>query len=204
MQLNKRYPSGQRVHFLYVFLFGFFAGIFLMNFCKASFLGETGFLDESFLYQMKYREVKGSLLFLYVLRKRMSLILFLMIFSTTYLGIVFSYGALVWTGFNAGMLMAAISIRYGFKGLFFIGTAIFPHYLFYIPAFIYLCNWCYVVCAILYFPAKVYEQTLYRGKKSMLLGKVGQAVCILAVVIIGAVLESYVNPFLVTGMLKIF
>ncbi len=57
MPVFKRYTSGQRIHLIYVFLFGFFSGVFLMNIWKSQLLTGTGFLDEEMLYQIKYTKI---------------------------------------------------------------------------------------------------------------------------------------------------
>lgn len=204
MNFTQRYTSEQRMHFIYVFLFGFFIGIFLMNFWKVPLLGDTGFLDENFLFQMKYTEIDAQLFFGYVLKKRTVFFLILVVFATTYLGIVVVHGALLWSGFSAGMLMAAIAIRYGFKGLLLMITLLFPHYLFYVPGFLILFQWCYSICTTVYFPNKVLEQNLYLNKKRFLVTKAMQVLILLVVVIIGTVFEGYVNPILVTNLLKYF
>lgn len=204
MPVFKRYTSGQRIHLIYVFLFGFFLGVFLMNIWKSQLLTGTGFLDEEMLYQIKYTKIDCHVFFLYVLKKRLTLFLMLALLATTYLGVAVTYGAFVWFGFSTGMFMAAVLIRYGLKGIMLIFAASMPQYLIYVPTFWFLLNWCYSICQILYFPGKIYEESRYRGKKALFLSKGFQLVLLLAVVIIGIVLESYVNPIVLSNLLKVF
>jgi len=206
MQWTKRYTSGQRIHFTYVFLFGFFVGAFIMNLWKSDFLTGAGFLDEEMLYQMKYTKIDSELFFFYVLKKRLFLFFIIALLATTYLGIVVTYGAILWFGFAGGMIMAAIAIRYGLKGIFLILASFLPHYILYIPAFFIMLNWCYRICCIMYFPARVYEQQsqIHRNKKMFWLRKGVQFLLLVMVVIIGILLESYVNPVFLTNLLKIF
>lgn len=204
MLLTKRYTSGQKIHLIYVFLFGFFLGVFLMNIWKSSLLAETGFLDEEMLYQLKYMQIDGHVFFFYVLKKRLALFFMLLVFATTYLGVAVTYGALVWFGFSSGMLMAAVLIRYGLKGILLICASVLPQYIVYVPVFWLLLNWCYEICRLLYFPAKMYEENRYRSRRTLLMAKGMQALILLAVVIIGVLLESYVNPIILISLLKIF
>ena len=206
MQLTKRYTSGQRTHFIYVFLFGFFIGVFLMNFWKSTLFTDAGFLDEEMLYQMKYTQIDKGLFFFYVLKKRLTSFFLLTVMATTFLGVAVTYGAFIWYGFAGGAFMAAVCIRYGLKGILLLGATFLPQYLLYVPAFCLLLNWCYQICCTLYFPAKVYGgwEDTYRSRKAFLAAKGVQFLVLLAVVITGIILESYVNPIILTNLLKIF
>lgn len=204
MQFTKRYNSGQRIQFIYVFLFGFFMGVFVMNMWKNALLGSTGFLNEEMLYQMKYARIDAQLFRGYVLQKRLTLFALLVMFATTYLGIAVAYGALIWFGFSFGMLLASCTIRYGFKGVLLFFSALLPQYLIYVPVFWMLLHWCYEVCASVYFPSRIYKEAQYRSRKAFVAAKGIQLFFYLLVVIIGILLESYVNPQLLLGLLKKF
>ena len=49
-----------------IFLFGFFIGVLLINLWTDVFIGNTGFLDEELLYQMKYARIDNDKFFDYV------------------------------------------------------------------------------------------------------------------------------------------
>lgn len=206
MQWTKRYTSGQRIHFVYVFLFGFFIGVFLMNLWKNILITGTGFLDEEMLYQMKYTQIDVNNFFYYVLQKRLALFAGLAVLATTYLGLVTTYGAFWWFGFAGGMFMAAAAIRYGIKGILLLAAALLPQYFLYVPAFWLLLNWCYRICCTMYFPAKIYSEPekQFRSKKAFFITHGLQLLILLLVVIIGICLESYVNPIFITKLLKKF
>lgn len=206
MQWTKRYTSGQRIHFIYVFLFGFFIGVLSMNLWKDLLLSGSGFLDEEMLYQMKYTQIDMNKFFYFVLKKRVVLVLGLAILATTYLGQITVYGGFLWFGFVGGMFVASACIRYGLKGILLLVGALLPHYILYIPAFWLLLVWCYQICCFMYFPAKVHNggEYLYRSKKTFLIKYGLQILTIFLVVIIGIFLESYVNPIFITKILKIF
>ena len=206
MQWTKRYTSGQRIHFIYVFLFGFFVGVFLINLWKETLIVDTGFLDEEMLYQMKYAQIDSDSFFGYVLKQRLLLFVCLAIGATTYLGITMTYGALLWFGFAGGIFMASAAVRYGFKGVLLLVGVFMPHYIIYIPTFWMLLNWCYYICCTMYFPAKVFGEKArqYKDKKTFLISNGGRVILLLLVVIIGIWVESYVNPIFLTKLLKIF
>lgn len=206
MQWTKRYTSGQRIHFIYVFLFGFFIGVLSINLWADVFVTNTGFLDEELLYQMKYARIDSEKFFYYVFKQRFLLFVCLAVGATTYLGLVMTYGALLWFGMAGGIFIAAAAVRYGFKGVLLLTGIFLPQYIIYIPVFWTLLNWCYYICCILYFPAKVYGEAKkqYKNKRTFFIANGARIFVLFLVVIIGIWLESYVNPIFLTKLLKIF
>jgi len=206
MQWTKRYTSGQRIHFIYVFLLGFFVGVLVINLWTDMFLTDTGFLDEELLYQMKYAQIDSDRFFGYVMKQRLLLFGCLIVGATTYLGLVMTYGVLLWFGMVGGIFMATVAVRYGFKGVLLLAGIFLPQYIIYIPVFWTLINWCYYICCIIYFPAKVCgeEDKQYRTPKKFIITQIGRVFILFLVVIIGIWLESYVNPIFLTNILKIF
>lgn len=188
---------------LILFLFGFIAGIFMMNLWTEQFLTEGSVLDETSLARLKYLEVNKSSLLLYVLKKRLGTVWMVALLSTTFLGMLAVYGYTVWLGVSMGFLMSAFAIQFGMKGilLFVVGT--FPQYLLYVPAIIWLLVWGYRMTIKLYFPDKDISGQ-YDNKKQLFLRNFIQLLMIHGVVIIGCLLESYVNPNIITKFLKIF
>ena len=92
---------------------------------------------------------------------------------------------IVWLGFVFGILLKLFYLWYGMKGMGLLLVSMLPHYLFYIMAY-----------GLLYWN---FEKNRMRMRKNYF-----PVVIAVAVVIMGIVLESYVNPFLVGGYLKIF
>jgi len=186
--------------YLFIFIAGLIAGIAVMNLGRALLLENTGLLDEYTLYQMKYMTVDGNALFLYVLRERMKTVSLLAIMATTYLGLVVVGGMVIWYGMAAGMFLSAVVIRYGAKGVLFALTGVFPQYLLYVPAMIFLLIWCEQLCRIIYFGEAGPGENLRKTMPRRLL----QLIIIIGVIVTGCMLESYVNPYFVSKLLKIF
>ena len=186
---------------LYILPVSFFAGIFLMALLRRQLLFQTGFLDQETLYQMKYMTVDNHLFFLYVTVKRLSLVLFLFMLSTTYLGIAAVRCFAVWAGISGGMLCGAALLRYGLRGILLILAGIFPHYLVYLPAFFMLLSLCVQVCRQLC--AEEGREGLGRLRR-LPSGCLLRLCLAAAAVLLGCILESYVNPIFVTNILKIF
>lgn len=197
------YTAGGRrnIPLLFLFLAGFVAGVFLMNVGKKTLLENTGFLDEYSLYQMKYMSVESNAFFVYVLKKRLGTMGIILLLSSTYLGLAVLYCYAAWLGASLGMLLSAAIIRYGIKGILLVLTAAFPHYILYVPA------WIMMFCG---------ARELYRSgglagrggngrdKMQEIRKKAGVFLAIGGIALAGAWMESYINPGLVTGLLKIF
>lgn len=188
---------------LILFLFGFMVGIFVMNLWADQFLTESSILNETALARLKYLEVNKNSLLIYVLKKRIGAIWMIALLSTTFLGLVSVYGYTVWLGVSMGFLMSAFAIQFGMKGIVLFLISIFPQFLLYVPAMVWLLLWGYRLTIKLYFPSKD-TSVQYYSKRQMMLRFLIQFFMIHGVVIIGCLLESYVNPNFITKFLKIF
>lgn len=203
MGLLHRYREYKYISLLAFFVIGFVAGIFIMSMGKKVLLENTALLDEYSLYQMKYMTVDSNAFFLYVLKQRLGTVLIIALLASTYLGIVAVYAYSAWLGASFGMLMSASILRYGMKGILLVITAAFPQHLLYVPAFILLLKKAYELCAAIYFPSRCKEPH-GMGIKAELRTYILKLITVFGVVIIGCLIESYVNPKIVTYLLKIF
>ena len=198
----KRRETERYLKWLFTFAGSFIVGILIMNIGRYYFLSDDGILNFTTLSRIKYLNVNGTMLLRYTLFERFKIVFILIIFSTTFIGICFSYIFVAWQGVLAGMLLSASVIRYGFRGIILVLAGIFPQQLLLVPAWIMLLNWCYQLCCKFYFPHKDVETSLnqrhYLVRKSLIL------LWIIGVVIIGCILESYVNPIVLTEAIKIF
>ena len=196
---SKKFKIGERLPLPYLFMAGMAVGLILMTLGRTTLFEETGLLNEESLYQMKYMTVDRNALFWYILGIRFKNVAILAVLATTYLGLAAVCTMTISYGAAAGMFLAAAMMRYGVKGILLAVTAIFPRYLLYVPAFFFLLVWCEQICRGIYF-----EKGARLGSKQMLLVKLLQLLGIIAVVIIGCGLESYVNPTVLKNLLKIF
>ncbi|MDL2301813.1 stage II sporulation protein M [Lachnospiraceae bacterium OttesenSCG-928-D06] len=199
MQIEKRRIHTGKIPYLWIYMIGLILGIIVMNGGRSLLLDHTGLLDEYSLYQMKYMSVNNSALFVYVFSTRMKSLLMIAIMATTYLGLLVTGGMIFWYGISSGMFLSAVIIRYGIKGILFALTGIFPQFLFYIPAIAFLAVWCEQTCRSIYFHGGIRVEV-----KKMIPQKLVQLVIICFIMMVGCALESYINPFFVTKLLKIF
>ncbi len=195
--------SDRYLNWLYMFAGGFIAGIFIMNFGKTFFLSDGGILNINALNRIKYLDVDGTALLRYVLKERAGMVFLLVILATTLAGIISSYVFVLWQGALTGMFITAATIRYGMKGILLMLAAMFPQQLLLVPAWIMLLNWCCQLCCKFYYPHKDYDPE-YGNRNRYLIRKGILFLWIIGVVIIGSILECYVNPILVSEILKIF
>ena len=185
--------------FLTFFCVGLIAGILVINMGKSILLGDGGMFDESTLYHLKYMTVDSNALFCYILRKRIIRFLGLAVLSTTYLGLAACMGAAFWYGLSAGAFLATLMLRYGIKGILLAVISMFPQYLVYVPVVLALLLWC----------QELFRGIYVRGEYSaadrgFLVKKAGRLLVLMAVLVVGCMLEAYMNPFILMGFLKIF
>ena len=191
-------PAG-KLPLRFLFLIGFGIGLSAAYFGRGIWFQTTGILDEDTLYRIKYMTVDSGVLFAYVLCKRCRNFFVLIIMATTYLGLVFCGGITVKYGFSIGFFISTAIYRYGIKGLLLGIVGAFPQYLCYVPAILLLIRWCEELHRSIYF----YHNITGQGKKS-LPGRLGKLALILMVLVLGCILECFVNPVLLKGFLQFF
>ena len=201
--LKIRGAYSRHVSWLYLFLGGFLIGTFAVNIWGDFFLEGSDLLSAASLSRLRYLDIDGNAFLLFVLKERLGMVLMLCLLATTYAGILAVSGYALCMGTMAGIFLSAASIRYGLKGILLVLAGILPQYLLLAPAFLMLMNWCWRVCTALHYPHRSGEM-VYGGGKQYLLRKLPQLVVIIGIIFIVSVLESYVNPVLLSNFLKIF
>ena len=127
----------------------------------------------------------------------------LILLSSTGIGLISVYACVVWQGMLAGMTITAATIRFGIKGLLLILGSVFPHQLLLIPAQVMLLGWCYENSRKGQMKGNMVTP-YYRSKKQQFLHQGIILLWIWIVILIGCFLESYVNPILISDLVKIF
>lgn len=174
-----------------------------MNMGDEVFLSENGIFSHTSVSRLKYIEIDGGRFFRYVLKHRMGEGAILLLLSTTGLGLVSVYASIIWQGMLAGMTITTAIIRYGIRGMLLILGGMFPHQLLLVPAQIMLLGWCYKNYSRGHFPGK-YSPPYNKGRKQQYIRQAIGLLWIAIVIVIGCILESYVNPILISDLLKIF
>lgn len=173
-----------------------------------SFAGSGGegtmqltWLDSAIMY-LKYGEIQYLDMLFYIIKKRLGVVLLLLILCMSGKGMYFLLGGVALAGGFLGFFVSEFIIYKGILGSAFLFVSLFPHYLCYIYAY--------------------YQLLMFIQKKSNIkegINRIGQwraenitsegknivkRLAPIAVVIIGMLLECYVNPFFLKIFLKIF
>lgn len=201
--MNKSGRNNVYVLWFYLFLGSFLLGVVVMNMGNEMLLSENGIFSNASIGRLQYIEIDSNGFFQYVLKHRMGEGMALLILSATGFGLISVYACIIWQGMLAGMTVTTAIIRYGIRGLLLLLGGMFPHQLLLIPVKIMLLGWCYENCCRLHFPGK-YMQPYYKSRKQQYLRQAIGILWIGVVIIIGCILESYVNPILISDLVKIF
>lgn len=174
-----------------------------MNMGNEKLLTEDGIFSAASVNRLKYIEIDSNRFFRYVLKNRVGESALLLLLSTTGIGLASVYVCIIWEGVLMGMTITAAVIRFGIKGLLLVLGGSFPHQLLLIPAQIMLLGWCHENCTRIHFPSR-YTPAYYNSKKQQFIRQGITLLWIGIVVLVGCILESYVNPMLISDLVKIF
>ena len=186
-----------------IFFLGIIVGIIIIFLCRNRLQTDIYLLNEEWILSIQNSTLENKALFVYILLKRLREMGIMVLFATTFAGLVCMYGYFGIWGVGVGVLTAISCLRYGLQGLMLMVVASFPQAIFYVPAFLYLFHLCYQLCVKLYFPHKDYWK-LSGSTKVFLFKNILFAFITLVVVIIGIAVESYVNPKIFLGFIKNF
>ena len=189
-------------HMAYLFMIGLFMGILLVNFGHDTWIKNGSLLGAEMMSRLKNSRPVGEGLVGYVLRHRLFTGCLLCLVSTTLIGMPLLCAYICYTGLSAGCLLSVAVVRYGIRGLVW-HIVLFPQALLLVPAYILLFFWAAEVNRTLYAPGNRLEG-YERYSRHFYLKKGAQIIGIMAVVIMGCLLESYVNPGILHFVLKIF
>ena len=164
MSFWKRFGQQEKRLGAVLLLAGFLAGIACVCFFPGLFVQNPGFLDTDTLSGISEWNMNRTGLFLYCLQKRLGTALLLVLLALS----------------GAGMILTALSLRYGIRGSFFFLAALVPQQAVLVPGYCMLLEWC-----------------LHK--------KAASGVWIsLAVIGIGCAVEGYVNPFILKAVMRLF
>ncbi len=190
-------------HMIYLFMIGFFMGILIVNLGYETWVRNGSLLGTEMMSRLKNSRPEGESLVEYILRHRLSAVCLLSLVSTTVVGMPILGAYICYTGLAAGCLLSVAVVRYGIRGLLFMAGVLLPQSILLIPAYICLFLWAVDVNQTLYAP-RMQLDGYERFSSRFYMKKCAQMVGIASVVIIGCLLESYVNPSVLHFVLKIF
>lgn len=188
---------------VYLFMIGLFLGILIVNVGYDAWIKDGSLLGTGMIARLKNSILDGGALFNYIVKHRVFTICMLALLATTMIGLPAICGYICYMGLAAGCLLSVAVIRYGIRGLLLMAAGIMPQGIMLIPAYVGLFVWAVGVNRMLYSKSP-YKECYVRYSKQIYLKKGIQIIAIVAVVIIGCLLESYVNPKILQIILKIF
>lgn len=188
---------------VYLFTIGLFLGILIVNVGYDTWIGKSSLLGADMITRLKNSVPDGNGLFVYVLKHRLFTVCMLGLLATTMIGLPAVCGYICYMGLSAGCLLSVAVIRYGIRGLLLMAAGIFPQGIVLIPGYAALFIWAVGVNRMLYFHGVNREYHIGYGRQTYL-RKGLQMAGIVIVVMIGCLLESYVNPQILQFVLKVF
>lgn len=168
-----------------LFLVSFFIGIVVVTVLASGKVPENTLMTKTLAGNFLEEGWNRRELFLQCLWRRASILFLILLLTATSMRVWVCRILLVWFGFICGILLKLFYLWYGLPGMGLLLVAALPHYLFYFMAY-----------GLMYWN---FEKNRLRVRKSYF-----PVLLSVIVVIMGIFSESYVNPFLVGGYLKIF
>lgn len=184
-------------------MIGLFLGILIVNAGYDTWIRNGSLLGTEMILRLKNSVPDGGELFGYIMKHRLFTVFMLGILGTTMIGIPAVCGYVCYTGLAAGCLLSVAVIRYGIRGLLLMAAGVFPQGLLLIPAYIALFVWTLNMNRLLYVKGSYGDHYIRTGRQSYLKKGI-EMISIVVVVIIGCLVESYVNPKMLHFILKIF
>lgn len=201
--VQQQSPAKNCYYVVYLFMIGLFLGILIVNVGYDTWIREGSLLGTDMIAHLKNSMPDAGGLFGYIVKYRLFTVCMLSLLATTMIGLAAVCGYVCYIGLSAGCLLSVAVIRYGIRGLFLMAAGIMPQGLLLIPAYMALFVWAVGVNRMLY-ARNPYKEAYFRYSRQLYLKKGAQMIGIVAVVIIGCLIESYVNPKLLHFILKIF
>lgn len=190
-------------YLLYLFMTGLFLGILLVNIRHDVWINEDGLLNAVMMKRLQSSELNGNYLFGYIVKHRIFAILTLGILASTVIGLPVICGYVCYLGVSAGCILSVAVVRYGIRGLLFMAASIFPQGLVLIPGYVFLFIWSIDCNRRLYGKFNMPEERYLAGRQ-FVLKKGMKLLGILIIIVSGCAIESYVNPKILSYVIKIF
>lgn len=199
----KHKDNRETPRWLYLFLIGMILGIVMVLLNREIFIQDTYFFGEDVLKRFGYSSIYKEPFFYYVLKKRISLLAFMIISSVTIFGSFCLVAFGVWFGMSIGVILTTLLIKYGLKGLWVSIGLLLPQNLIYIPCYILIGNCLYGICKRTNTMRQGYAD-YYEDGRTFYLKRICAIMALFLFYLIGCFLESYVNPIILKFFLKIF
>ena len=184
-----------------LFLVGILVGILIVNLQEVQSVAAFGLFDRDALQRLDGQTFDQASFFCESMSERLGSALFILIASTTYLGLLVCGGIVVWYGILGGSLLALAVSEFGIKGLLFVAVGLLPQFFVFIPAYYLVIRWGEECYRHIYIRKRNKNEA---GEKFLLPRKIGMLLGALMLLVVGCLLECYVNPDILSGFIKLF
>lgn len=187
----------ERDFFLTLFLSGFVIGVFYITVFGKEAVHNTSLLSPYFFSKYERLEFAPEELFLYTLKSRLSTFLILWLTGLTVFGALAAYGYLLWIGAALGITMTTAAMKMGLMGIVLCIAGGLPHFILYVPGGCWILR---KICDMSGGPDRKLRQ--WSNGKKQLFSYFAVGIFGIFLLLAGAFLESYVNPFFLKPFLK--
>jgi hypothetical protein len=163
-------------------MLGFLFGIIYANLGSKDMIMYSGILSDSFFNQYVQMQVDPKEYIWYVLEMRLLPFGMIAALGCIKRKRIVAVLTLVWTGFLGGMMMSLAVLKMGVKGIILCLIALIPHMIFYIASYVILLWYLYT-----------WPKSQWNGTKT---------VSMLLFLVVGILLETYVNPGLMQAFIR--
>lgn len=179
---------------LIVFVIGLVAGSLYANLMDNAKLKEIQNIN-NFFYE-KYEAIKIDYIALLgtVLFSRVKMVVLIWVLGLTFLTMPVVYGITAYYGFSLGFILSISTMSFGMLGIVIGLSFLLPQYFIYTPAIVFLMNHSVGVSNKLYFVKQKGRNLDKPAKKQMLLEYVLIFFIVLFLIVLGSLLETFVNP----------
>lgn len=175
-----------------VFL-AFLGGIVLTNLMGKEILVTYGIMNEYFLCQYSYQRIDNSRLFVHIMTERCQAAFIVFLLGKTMDGNVFALLTKVIVAAGFGFFIVVGIVNLGLRGLAVVFGGLFPQWFCYLLALFVYTNW-----------RKEESKCGCSIQAGEITGRVAAGVLLVLCLLFGIVLESWVNPVILSLVLKIF
>lgn len=180
-----RFDISKKQGILLIYFIGLILGTLFFNICNGSYIEEMGILKNSFIDKFTSISFSNTELFWYIFSKRFKTFFIIWVLQITALGLTSLFFYSGYYGFSSGLLVSLFTMAYGFKGIFYFVSYLFPHYLF------YLIIWIIIL-----------RKKGNPRKNTNVFEFVFSFFLLLILLIIGVIMESFLNTAILKTILK--
>lgn len=178
---------------LWIILLAFFGGVVVANLIDREFLTTYGIMNDYFLSQYSYQKVDGNRLFCHIVVERGKAAFTIFLFGRVIDNRVFSVLTKSAVAAMFGFLIVVSIVNLGVRGILVSLCGLFPQWILYVMA---------LVCCANEGGGEV-ESVWDGGRYDRSATGWGNRLLAIFFLLVGIFTESYINPVILSGLLKI-